>query len=254
MGASTTIRRTIMKAAVVILALLTLAVSTIGYYFYSANGKLQGELDALRDEKQDLSYKLERMEQERESIIQRAQMQIADISKEKETEVQRLRQTYDELVSDMKSEIEEGKIKITQMADRLSVRLVDRILFPSGEAGITAEGVKVLQRVGNVLKTTQNKIIRVEGHTDNVPISTRLEKEFPTNWELSAARATNVVRFLQDKVGIEPSRLQVVGLSEYQPIAPNETISGRSQNRRIEIALLPQPSPVESTGDTKAAK
>jgi len=243
-----------MKAALVILALLTLAVSTIGYYFYSANGKLQTELESLRDEKQDLTYKVDRMEEEREKIIQRAQMRIADVSKEKEGEVQRLQQTYDELVAGMKSEIEDGKIKITQMADRLSVRLVDRILFPSGEAGITAEGVKVLQRVGNVLKTTQNKIIRVEGHTDNVPISSRLEKEFPTNWELSMARASNVVRFLQEKVGIEPTRLQAVGLSEYQPVAPNETASGRSQNRRIEIALLPQPAPLESTGETKAEK
>jgi chemotaxis protein MotB len=140
----------------------------------------------------------------------------------------------------MKNEIEQGQIKITQLADRLSVSMVDKILFPSGEAELTPEGIKVLERVGNVLKNTSNKIIRVEGHTDNVPIHPRLQKQYPTNWELSTARAANVVRFLQEKVGIEPERMQVIGLSEYQPVATNKTVSGRSKNRRIEITLLPE--------------
>jgi chemotaxis protein MotB len=90
------------------------------------------------------------------------------------------------------------------------------------------------------LKTTEGKIIRVEGHTDNVAISERLQATFPTNWELSTTRASNVVRFLQDTVGIDPARLQAVGLSEYHPIATNASVRGRSQNRRIEIGLLPE--------------
>lgn len=119
------------------------------------------------------------------------------------------------------------------------VLLADKILFPSGEAEITPEGLKVLERVGSVLKNTQSKIIRVEGHTDNEQINTRLKKKYSTNWELSTARATNVVRFLQEKIGIEPGFLQPIGMSEYHPVASNETPDGRSQNRRIEIALLP---------------
>ena len=118
--------------------------------------------------------------------------------------------------------------------------MVDRILFPSGEADVTRDGFKVLRRVGNVLKSTEGKIIRVEGHTDNVAISDRLKGKFPTNWELSTARATNVVRFLQDSVGIDPAHLRAVGLSEYHPVAPNTSARGRSQNRRIEIGLLPE--------------
>ena len=98
----------------------------------------------------------------------------------------------------------------------------------------------MLGRVGNVLKNASNKIIRVEGHTDDVPINPRLQQQFPTNWELSAARAVHVVRFLQEQVGIAPERLQAIGLSEYQPMASNKTISGRSRNRRIEITLLPE--------------
>jgi chemotaxis protein MotB len=118
--------------------------------------------------------------------------------------------------------------------------MVDKILFPSGEAEITPAGLEILDRVGKVLKNTEGKIIRVEGHTDNVPIHPNLQKKFPTNWELSTARATNVVRFLQEKVGIKGTRLQVIGMSEYSPVADNKTPEGRSQNRRIEITLLPE--------------
>ena len=165
--------------------------------------------------------------------------QVAAVSRQKEEELGRLRSTYDQLVNDMQAEIQQGQIQITRLADRLNVTMVDRILFPSGEADITPAGLRILQRVGNVLKTTEGKIIRVEGHTDNVGISERLRGTFPTNWELSTARATNVVRFLQDSVGIDASRLQAVGLSEYHPVATNTTVNGRSQNRRIEIGLLP---------------
>jgi chemotaxis protein MotB len=96
-----------------------------------------------------------------------------------------------------------------------------------------------MERVGRIIKEVADKIIRVEGHTDNVPIHPRLQEKYATNWELSNARATNVVRFLQDKIGIAPERLQAVGLSEFHPVASNKTREGRAKNRRIEIALLP---------------
>ena len=165
--------------------------------------------------------------------------QLAAASRQKETELAQLRSTYDELVNSMKDEIAQGQIQITRLADRLSVTMVDKILFPSGEAGITPAGLRILHRVGDVLKTTEGKTIRVEGHTDNVAISDKLRSTYATNWELSTTRATNVVRFLQDSVGIDPARLQAVGLAEYHPIATNATVQGRGQNRRIEIALLP---------------
>jgi chemotaxis protein MotB len=79
----------------------------------------------------------------------------------------------------------------------------------------------------------------VEGHTDNVPIGPDLVHIFPTNWELSVARAVAVVRFLQEKGGIQPKRLSARGYSYYRPVAPNESEEGRRQNRRIEIILIP---------------
>jgi chemotaxis protein MotB len=83
--------------------------------------------------------------------------------------------------------------------------------------------------------------VEVQGHTDNVPITGALAKRFPTNWELSAARATNVVRFLQEQAKLDPTRLSASGYAEFRPKGPNDTAAGRRQNRRIEIVLVPVP-------------
>ena len=215
-----------MKLAIVIVSIIALVLVGISLYLLDANKKL--------------ALKASDLEGQRAAIAAELEARIAAVSQEKEDEIARLRGTYDELVASMQKEIEEGQVTITQLADRLSVSMVDKILFPSGEAEITPEGLKILERVGNVLKNTKDKMIRVEGHTDNVPIHPNLQDKFPTNWELSTTRATNVVRFLQEKVGIKGVRLHAVGLSEYHPVATNDTKAGRSQNRRIEINLLPE--------------
>jgi chemotaxis protein MotB len=228
-----------MKAVTIISLIVAAALAVAAWLFYRSSVTAKEEKAQLETAREELLVRVGNLEQQKMSLTQQLEEQIASISKEKEKEIERLRATYDTLVNDLKGEIDKGQITITKLADRLSVSMVDRILFPSGEAEITSEGVKVLQRVGNVLKNTTNKTIRVEGHTDNVPISEKLIPTFATNWELSTARATNVVRFLQEKVGIEPARLEAVGLSEFHPVASNTTSDGRSQNRRIDIALLP---------------
>jgi chemotaxis protein MotB len=215
-----------MKLAVIIVSVIALVLVGISLFLLDANKKLV--------------LKANDLEEQRAAVAAELEARIAAISQEKEDEIARLRGTYDELVASMEKEIEDGQVTITQLADRLSVSMVDKILFPSGEADITEEGLKVLERVGKILKNTQDKMIRVEGHTDNVPIHPNLQDKFPTNWELSTTRATNVVRFLQEKVGIKGTRLHAVGLSEYHPVATNDTKAGRSQNRRIEINLLPE--------------
>ncbi|UCE08108.1 MAG: OmpA family protein, partial [bacterium] len=229
-----------MKVLLIIVSIIALVLAAIAYYFYDTHNKLQGELEASRNTQDELMFKISSLEGEKDKIKRELEQKIADISKEKEQEIARVKGTYDELVANMKEEIEQGQIKVTQLADRLSVSMVEKILFPSGSAEVTSAGMGVLRRVGKILKTTKNKLIRVEGHTDNVPIHPRLQKQFPTNWELSTTRATNVVRILQEDVGIEGPRLQAVGMSEYRPVASNATPAGRNKNRRIEIALLPE--------------
>jgi chemotaxis protein MotB len=158
----------------------------------------------------------------------------------KEERLSQMKGTFDELMQKMEAEITRGEITISELQGRLTVNLVERILFDSGKAEIKAEGLKVLKRVGDILKDTADREIRVEGHTDNVPISPRLRQTFPSNWELSTARAANVVHFLRDQIGIPGERLAVVGFGEFRPVADNGTAEGRSQNRRIQIILAPQ--------------
>lgn len=228
-----------MKAFLILLLLIALGLGGATLYFRDRADRAALRADSLTAVTDSLAFEAGALRARNISLSAALDTQLTAVSRQKEEEINKLKLTYDELVKDMEAEIKQGEIQITRLADRLSVSLVDRILFPSGEADITPAGIRILQRVGNVLKTTQDKIIRVEGHTDNVAISDRLKGTFPTNWELSTTRASNVVRFLQDTVGIDPTRLQAIGMSEYHPIASNATVKGRSQNRRIEIALLP---------------
>jgi chemotaxis protein MotB len=158
----------------------------------------------------------------------------------KEDEIHRLTKTQEELSQSLKDEIAKGNIKIQQVRDRLTINMVDRVLFDSGRADIKPAGVKVLKQVGDVLNKITDKQIRIEGHTDNVPISTKLQDKFKTNWELSTTRATTVVRFLIDQGGVQPQSLSAVGYADTHPIESNDSEQGRSSNRRIEIVLYPK--------------
>ncbi|MBI3012581.1 MAG: OmpA family protein, partial [Elusimicrobia bacterium] len=174
------------------------------------------------------------------------QKRVADLVKEKQevekiktAEVEKLKSTYDNLVQGMKKEIQQGSIQITQLKDKLTVSLVEKIVFNSGESEVNEQGKQILKRVADILKKVQDKQIRIEGHTDNIPIGGLLKDRFPTNWELSTARATSVARYLQDSGGIDPKILYAAGYGQHRPIADNLTSDGRSKNRRIEIALVP---------------
>jgi chemotaxis protein MotB len=119
----------------------------------------------------------------------------------------------------------------------LTVDVAEQLFFDSGRATLKETGKEVLKRVADAIKSYDDKAIRVVGHTDNVPIAGALQKVYASNWELSVARATTVVRFLQES-GIEPERLIATGRAEYAPVAENESPEGRQKNRRIEITLI----------------
>jgi chemotaxis protein MotB len=132
-----------------------------------------------------------------------------------------------------KLESKEGEVSLDQ--NRVRVDLVDEVLFASGEAEVSPRGREVLARVGGVLKGLKDKQILVGGHTDDRPIHT---ERFPSNWELSSARAVNVVRYLQDIVGVDGSKLAAAGYSQFHPRGRD-----RAKNRRIEILLTPWVEP-----------
>ena len=189
-------------------------------------------MEQLTMAKQDLAASLDAQRAERERLEQEKAA--------RDEELRRLTQTHAALTESLKSEIAKGDIRIRQVRDRLTINVVDQILFDSGRAQLKSRGIEVLQRVGEVLKTIPDKQIRIEGHTDNVPIGGRLKQRFPTNWELSAARATSVVRYLVDKGGVDPKHLTAVGHGDTHPVADNATEEGRQANRRIEIVLYPK--------------
>jgi len=198
--------------------------------------QLEVKSSELAQQKSDLELRSADLEQQNSAI----QQQVATLEQQKAALLeasQQRQQQYEALVQNLSKEVEQGQLQVRQYKNMLAVDLAEQIFFDSGRAKLKPGGKEVLKKVGDVLKGYQNKIIRVVGHTDNVPIAKALQSTFPTNWELSVARATNVVRFLQE-VGIEPERMVASGRSEYDPVAPNDTAEGRQKNRRIEIMLI----------------
>jgi chemotaxis protein MotB len=211
--------------------------------FASGTASSQEEIAKLKNQASDLEANAARIAKEREQLRQEQTRLAAALDQEraaKEEEIKRLTQTQEELSKSLQDEISKGNITIQQVRDRLTINMVDRVLFDSGQAQVKPAGLKVLHQVSDILKTVTNKQIRIEGHTDNVPISTKLQNRFKTNWELSTARATTVVRYLIDQSSVDRQYLSAVGHADTRPLAENDTAEGRSSNRRIEIVLYPK--------------
>jgi chemotaxis protein MotB len=206
---------------------------------------LTADANALRDQiranEGTLSQKEAELRASRDKTSE-CQALVDELSKSKKkleaakAELEKKSGEYEQLASALRGEIDAGRIELTELRGRTSVKMKDKILFGSGSSGIGAEGKVALRKVADALKLLQGKLIRVEGHTDNVP--TNSGGPFPTNWELSSARALAVVRFMQES-GVDPTRLSAAGFAEFQPVAANDTPEGRGQNRRIEIVLVP---------------
>jgi chemotaxis protein MotB len=143
--------------------------------------------------------------------------------------------------------IDAGKLEVAVRHGRMIVKLPAEVLFASGSAQLSPEGHGPLREVAAALRQFADRRFMIAGHTDNVPIG---PSNYKSNWELSTARAVTVTEFLAS-VGMNPGRLVAAGYSEYDPIRPNSGEAGRSENRRIEIVLLPNVS--EISGLAKAA-
>ena len=222
-----------------LLILFVLLLGISGYFYLDKVSPLQSQLKEIRQENEELGFRVEELEQQNALLSTQLEQKVQELSDGKNEEINQLKLTYEDLIGELKDQIEAGEITITQLADQLRVKIVDRIIFPSGEAELSEKGMKVLAQVGGILRQTKEKRIKVEGHTDNVPIHPKLKGQFDSNWELSIARATNVVRFLTEKVGLNAGKLEASGFGEHRPIATNKTRRGRAKNRRIEIRLLP---------------
>ncbi|MGD0411892.1 MAG: OmpA family protein [Verrucomicrobiota bacterium] len=213
-----------------ILAALAVALSLL---WASAAGK-QRELQSLQPKLDKAGASLaEALDENQKSKDQLAALQskIADLEQEKARVAQRAKGLEEE----MRSGLESRDVTISNLQGKLTVNIIDRVMFDSGEAILKPDGESVLRKIAAVLAAHPELKIQVIGHTDNVPIRTR----FPSNWELSTARALAAVHFLTEKAGVDPRRVGAAGYGEYRPIADNATAEGRARNRRIAITVLP---------------
>ncbi|MCR4430514.1 MAG: OmpA family protein [Tepidanaerobacteraceae bacterium] len=152
------------------------------------------------------------------------------VSAEEQRQFERLEQDVKDIIK--KNDLSGVQVEMDERG--LVIRFVEGVLFDSGKAEIKKQAMAVLDKIVPVLKQSRRQI-RVEGHTDNVPIHTR---EFPSNWELSTARAVNVVRYFIDKHNFSPYTISAAGYGEYRPVAPNDTDKHRALNRRVDIVIL----------------
>jgi len=187
---------------------------------------LKAKSDTLSQNISDLRQKIAALEEENRML-----------QKAREEKVKEVSGTYEQLLQNMKSEIAQGQVTISELKGKLTVNMEAAILFDSGRADIKPDGLAILLKMVDTLKAVKDKAIRIEGHTDNVAISGALTRTFPTNWELSAARAINVARYLQQQ-GLDPAVLSAAAYGEFRPVADNATKEGRAKNRRIEITLV----------------
>jgi chemotaxis protein MotB len=186
-------------------------------------GTLREELDAAHGEIQSRDHEL--------SELAAADRRLQAHLDEQTTRARLLEQ----FVQKFKALIDAGQLQIVTRGGRLVLQLPNDILFDSGQTAIKPAGEDALTRVALVLATIRDRRFQVAGHTDNIPMQTL---RFPSNWELSTARALEVVKLLVAK-GVDPNALSAAGYGEFDPIASNDTPEGRAKNRRIEITLQP---------------
>ncbi|MFY0574027.1 OmpA family protein [Cystobacter fuscus] len=224
---------------------------------------LEQQLGESRKENAELESSLSNSDAERRALRKRVD-ELSELNQELSRSTEKLAAAkealekksseYENLAKSLKEEIKTGKIELSELKGRMVVKMKDKILFSSGSTKLNKEGQDALEKVAQALKDVQGKIIRVEGHTDNVPVPTDAKTEFDSNWELSTTRALVVVKLLQEQ-GVPPTMLSALGYGEYQPMASNQTAEGRSLNRRIEIVLAPAeqaPSAVVAASVKKA--
>ncbi len=174
--------------------------------------------------------------------------------------IQQLSQQVDELSQAQKTledrlaqEIQDKQVKLERLEKGLVITVVGDLLFDSGKATVRPEAYSVLDKVSKVLnENVPDFNVGIEGHTDNVPI---MRSSWKSNWELSSARALSVLHYLVNNESVDPARLSAVGYGEYRPVESNDSKSGRQQNRRVEIVIVPKVTKVKegasSLGDSE---
>lgn len=198
---------------------------------------LEAQNGQLADRLRGLGEQVEGLESERgnlQSSLEETQRALEELRARERQQQARLA-TFRQMLSRFQSMIDSGRLRVRIVRNRMLIELSDNILFDSGDDALKEEGREALSQIAQVLQTIPDRQFQVAGHTDNIPIRSR---RFPSNWELSSARAVNVARFLIEQ-GMSADRISAAGYADTQPVASNSSAEGRAQNRRIEIVLMP---------------
>lgn len=196
----------------------------------ACEARAKTELAACESTRGELDAKLATANQELAVFRQAAEA--------KQRKLDELQKQEENLRTRLSQELKDKNVEIEQLRGQLSVRMLDKIVFRSGSADILPRGMAVLDKLAEAIKGGTDTI-RVEGHSDDAPISAKLMAKYPSNWELSAARASSVARYFENQHAIDPKRLESLGFSMYRPVTPNDTPENKQRNRRVEIVLKP---------------
>jgi chemotaxis protein MotB len=200
--------------------------------------QLTEENGKLKDENKKQSDRLAALGQERGSLsidLEASKKRLDEMKKAQAAAEARAAQ-FRKLFDKLRSMIDAGKIQVEVREGRMLVKLPDNILFDPGKSELKPDGKEAVLQVATVLKDIKDRKFQVAGHTDNVPIKS---KKFKDNWELSADRALQVVRFMVDQGKMDSKVLSAAGYADQLPVAPNDTPENKQKNRRIEIVLQP---------------
>ncbi|MBI2881588.1 MAG: OmpA family protein [Candidatus Tectomicrobia bacterium] len=200
-------------------------------------GELQNFSDRVR-ELEGASLEVRATRQSLQEKIGQLRRELEEAVRRKEREVQEIRASHQLLREKLKAEIQRQDVTVRQEKEHITIRLVDRVLFETASAELTERSRKTLEGVYEGLKPIRDGLVVVEGHADDRKIHGRLKGKYPSNWELSLARAVAVVRFLESR-GMDPRRMAAAGYSYFRPLDTRLTALGRSRNRRVEIKLIP---------------
>ena len=170
--------------------------------------------------------------------IESLNARLSQLQEEKEDELSELEKAKQLLEEKLKQEIDDKSVRLEMAEKGLAIIFLTEVLFDSGKTDIKQEAFSSLDKIAGVLKdNVEDRNIGIEGHADNEPIK---HSKWKSNWELSTSRATSVLHYLVDTKGINPKRVAAIGYGEYRPVASNDTNSGKRQNRRVEIVILPK--------------
>jgi chemotaxis protein MotB len=205
-------------------------------------GQKERELTACTGRAEDCQKKLGEVTEasaRAERAHQGLQEQLQRAEQEKQAALEALKKLQEDLSGPLSAELGRGDVLMRTEQGQVVVNLSDDLLFDTGEVLVSDQGKALLAKVAPTLRRLEGYVFQIAGHTDSARIvSPELREQYPTNWELSTARATNVVRYLEERGGVPGSRLVALGFAQHRPAAPNLTPGGRAQNRRIEITLV----------------